>query len=316
MPKKTTKGRKKKDYLTKSMEERATYKMTAEDEAWAADVTPDELERDGEMVYLTDANVNLPSLEQVMAHDEFRATLESDGLPTLYSRAPRWPWNFEHLRTLTARMGPDAALVNTFCQNAARQRQKDAAYKHVCLLLDRQGETIRSAREWSALVLAPAAVSVPASVITGTQMTAYDFMGLVQQHLEYAPFAGIHCPPEAKLCKHCKAITTCECACGENFCSRSCLKKEWKHHAPVCWMIYDNGLLAAAVHQRFEFATHERGPPGPPKRNKLSCTTCHKKGPKLKCSKCDVSYCSRYCQRLDWASHKLSCQGHGTSSQG
>ena len=286
----------------------------------AMNITPEEMAAEaarmdaatGDIAYMSPGNVNLPSLHQVMSDPEFRQTLESDGLPLLFSRAPRWPWDPDHLRRLTSQM-PGGSIIMQFCQNNKEQRQHDAAFKHALLLIDRQGDTVRPAVEWPPIILEPAGITVPPVAKLGP-CTASKFFNEIHGQQQFLDNAGKDCPPEAKLCKRCNAITTCECACGEHFCSRSCLKKAWNDHGPTCWMVFDNGRIASTVHNNFEYDPDERGPQAPPKRNKLRCKTCDKKGPKQKCAKCDTYYCSRHCQRIDWndRNHKHSCTGRSS----
>ena len=155
-------------------------------------------------------------------------------------------------------------------------------------------------------------------------------------------FAGRHCPPNAKLCEACGVPTSCQCACGESYCSRACLRAAWRKHAPVCYVVarrvdiietrvaatpwvrrgssvdaldrtraqvYDNGRIAYEIFNRLEFGPH-RGPETKPSPKQRVCASCGDGGAKSRCQRCKaVVYCSRACQLKHWKSgHKESCR--------
>ena len=91
-----------------------------------------------------------------------------------------------------------------------------------------------------------------ANVHTGSSalLTADDFVGEYKDFMSLATVEYI--PPAISVERHCDCCgegCESECMCGEIFCSRACMKKEWKNHREMCETVFDNGTVPAMMTQ-------------------------------------------------------------------
>ena len=59
-------------------------------------------------------------------------------------------------------------------------------------------------------------------------------------------------PPAVRIptkCDECKELCTSQCVCGENYCSRKCLRKAWPEHCQICELVAENNEIALVITQ-------------------------------------------------------------------
>ena len=83
-------------------------------------------------------------------------------------------------------------------------------------------------------------------------MAVREFSALFGQSLSQCTLAESYTPPSTPIqrkCDCCGEKCHSECMCGEAFCSRECMKKDWKNHRRVCETIF--GARESIGHRSF-----------------------------------------------------------------
>ena len=256
----------------------------------------------------------------------------TDGLPPLWPFPPLWPTNAEIRTNFGALMRVPLQTVDFLCGD---QRSADMHWNHSCFLLDALNDgsdATRSAAEWVALVAAPAGYDtsyILRHLGATTQLSHAQFSKSMVDCLSMLKRSSDPYTPCADLvrkCDTCKVSCTSECMCGEAYCSRECMRKDWACHRATCMLIYDNNTMGWALTQfemhgrlsKAQFDAALRGGSvsamsdtqgGLRKVAAAACSNCNNSDKKMKiCGKCRlVSYCSPECQKADWKQHKSSC---------
>ena len=221
------------------------------------------------------------------------------------------------------------------------QRSIDMHWNHLCFLMDKlnneddSAEATRPAAEWLALAAAPAGYdtrNILRHLGASTHLTHSQFSKSVSECMSMLAISSSPYTPCADLvrtCSSCKVPCTSECMCGESFCSRKCMRKEWANHREICKMIYANNEMDWTLTQ-FEMKhrlTSDQmdeacsgsksvassiatgGTEDLLKAGAAACAKCNRADKKMKlCSKCRMmTYCSAECQKADWKKHKPNC---------
>jgi len=186
---------------------------------------------------------------------DFRSILSPvDGMPPLWPRPPRWPFD----PILTKKYAERLSIPLLFL--SPDQRIADAAHRHFTYLMqqheetkeeeDGDGSTIiikKPASEWATLICDPSCWDAYHLGTDPTLCTAKEFNRRMENEVfreigfHYSRPYELPQVPIPSFCDECGKECTSECgSCGEKYCSRQCMKKDWIHHRPTCEMIYDN----------------------------------------------------------------------------
>ena len=146
-----------------------------------------------------------------------------------------------------------------FTSAGEQQRDMDLRMRHLQHLRSQFAKDERkTVAEWSDLVLRPAGWQVPAEGAR-TEATAERWRGshvltsaeFVQQFTAFPLLVSqSYAPPKEPIpsaCDMCDKPCISECMCGELFCSRACLKRNWRDHREACQQVCDNTNLAVLV---------------------------------------------------------------------
>ncbi|GMH54594.1 hypothetical protein TrRE_jg13200 [Triparma retinervis] len=271
----------------------------------------------------------------------------ADGVPPLFPHPPRWPndsslkhsiWNVFCGGKKPSSMlygmvlGPDIA-------NYTNQRSMDNSWRLFLQACRGVGEDMQmNSKKMIEELLTPSGWEVDPSLVPDGDMSVKQF----QMEIVSAMQTGrLHLTPsnepsrQAKgLCEVCKTPCLSECICGENFCSRACLKKGWKTHQNICDTVIENNSIACSF-THLEFLLPKFGSGCSPnqvhgflpwtgglldgealdrvtKEQKQVCSDCGKVATKklLKCGGCLATrYCNRDCQMRHWKfGHKKECK--------
>lgn len=284
--------------------------------------------------------------KDAMRDKAFVEALEADGLPSLYPTRPSWAFVPGFAVQLMKKKELTKAFLRTGLEPGRSQQNNDHAWSHVKLLAARQRLAtpgmLALPGYWISTVFNPAGCNLDEYMISchfqddTARISVDDFMRAVSsfEGVYFGWDAGPKCPPEARRCDNtaCNAITPCVCACGESYCSRACLKTNWKAHAPLCHAVHQNNQLAYEVLNMYEFGyagpAARRGPDAPPRANKWLCSVCAAPGARFQCKGrgvpgipqflknagpytwpyCKLRYCGRWCQEVGWrGGHKRYC---------
>eukprot|EP00729_Bicosta_minor_P013186 gene13186-22889_t len=186
----------------------------------------------------------------------YDATLSTiDFMPPLWPKAPRWPYN----RKLQYELLESIGMIHVFyadwmLTSAISQRDADSRWRHFIMLCNTHpADQTKLGSEWIELLTSPSGYSFPyaANEVYSRQI----FQTLVTDTMHKDP---LYVPPEEQIPVICDAddcTNTCtsECMCGEVWCSRECMKKDWgsghpvNGHRHICEAIFDNSSLAAVL---------------------------------------------------------------------
>ena len=188
---------------------------------------------------------------------DFTSTLSPhDNMPPLWPRAPRWP----HDSSLKSRLfektfgktGLPRATFDMVVSSYLQQRDQDCRYRHCQHLVDNVNTTeVKTMAEWAAMLLTKSGWVADGFAGGGDKVTARSFMG------KWARSGGMKLAPSFKLpnseqfskCDECGKACTSECQCGELFCSRRCMAKQWAAHRKICETVHDNSEVAILLTQ-------------------------------------------------------------------
>ena len=141
------------------------------------------------------------------------------------------------------------------------QRVADYAYRHFNHLADmhakNHGAVVKPASEWATIICGPSCWDPRHLGTDSTPCTAEEFRSrmMCEVFQRYGfNFIRRYEPPQTPIpafCDECGKECTSECgSCGEIYCSRECMKKDWPHHKSTCETIYENqGYIAPIITQ-------------------------------------------------------------------
>ena len=136
--------------------------------------------------------------------------------------------------------------------NTVKQRDLDARWRHFQMLSEKYpADEERLGSEWVLLLAKPAGWKLPYVGDPGKLYARNDFVKLIGHNMELDP--GFVQPDEQcpAVCDADGCTNTCitECMCGEVWCSRECMKKDWvqtetrKGHRTICTVVFENGTV-------------------------------------------------------------------------
>ncbi len=178
-----------------------------------------------------------------------------DHLPPLWPRSPRWPTDNVLKESLVGQL---AQMINTSTRVIHMlasvnecQRNQDARWRHLLHLLKKLNPNEkRMPAEWVSLLTESGWSLNRMPWNSFDSMTSEVFLRLSNK---YMVLAEAYRPPEVsipKICDVCGKETTCECMCGEVYCSRACLRQAWMdQHRRVCEVVVENGGVAVMLTQ-------------------------------------------------------------------
>lgn len=181
------------------------------------------------------------------------------GLPALWPRPPRWCTSPAFEAKLLEGRGKEFHMMAKMMDPVRHQRLLDAAWLHFNALVEAEetSGTKRNSQEWIDLLCTPSGwdgepLLQVMSKLSAAQPNggfelkcgAKEFGTVYARYMKILPDAGdIRRPTLPRKCDECKKVCESECGlCGEAFCSRACLKKNFNSgHREACEMVYDNG---------------------------------------------------------------------------
>ena len=143
--------------------------------------------------------------------------------------------------------------------SAISQRDADSRWRHFIMLCNiHPADQTKLGSEWMELLTSPSGYSFPYAA--NELYSRKIFQRLVTNTRHKDP---LYVPPVEQIPVICDAddcTNTCtsECMCGEVWCSRECMKKDWggghpvNGHQHICKTIFDNGGSLAALLTRME----------------------------------------------------------------
>ena len=276
---------------------------------------------------------------------DFRALCSTvDGMPPLWPHPPRWPFDPE----LTQRYARELKYPLMMITPPEQQRIPDMAHRHFNYLIhlhEKDGD-VRPASEWASIVCGPSCWEPYHLGSDQTSCTAVEFKSRMDKEVFGGigfRFARAYEIPEKPIPVYCDNVkcgkectSVCGC-CGEVYCSRKCMKKDWSRHRQVCEQVYDQmGYIDSFITQmemkenlsdkeieiafgikdasKVDEMKAEAKVESALKAIKLgeslgSCHTCNMPGAMNECHGCGVAiYCNEACQRHHWPVHKRECK--------
>jgi len=274
---------------------------------------------------------------------DFRAFCSCvDGMPPLWPRPPSWPFDPK----LTKKFA-DKMKLPIFCVNPPeQQRIPDMAHRHFKYLIKQHEKDadVRPASEWAAVVCGPSCWNPFHLGSDPTPCTSTEFESRMNKEVfgeigfRFTRPYEIPKRPIPTFCDKCSKECTSECGCcGEKYCSRKCMNKDWSKHRRTCELVYEQEGYIDALFTQMEMKetlTEEelklaQGVNDASKVEEMkpeakvesavkaivqceswgNCYTCNMPGAMKDCEGCGVAtYCNEACQRHQWPVHKLKCK--------
>lgn len=175
-------------------------------------------------------------------------------LPPLWPGEPKWVSDTAAFDRLLDLFMDDAMLrnkqmIHLLASAAIDQRGLDARWRHFCHIVQAFDDCSKSAQDWAKVTLEPAgwdARNLLRQLGRDTVMPKKDFQWAATQALNSGgisqnPSYKTPSPPIPKKCDNCKRECLSECGiCGEPYCSRECLKANFKDHRKLCMTVHEN----------------------------------------------------------------------------
>ena len=174
---------------------------------------------------------------------EFEEQLEFDGLPCLWPHPPNWQINDEIRNKLIQRFSLFQVPAFLFTSD---QRKMDDRFIHMNYIADNIPEDIvLSSKEWAERILVPSGWNPPPGLSDKDVVTKEAFFKSCGNGTAGGMATEYTRPkiPIPRKCDNCKKECMSVCACGEAYCSRKCLRENWKDHKRICATIYDNNRM-------------------------------------------------------------------------
>ena len=173
-----------------------------------------------------------------------------DGAPPLYPHAPQWIFDERIKKQLITKLRLPP-MTNMMLQSFTHQRQLDACWRCFTAACDGVDESEpRPVEQWVKDILTPSGWKLASPPQVGS-LAVKDFQEMVARAMQSGalsllPTSG---PPRTVqgFCDECGAPCLSECICGEAFCSRTCLRKAWPKHKPLCEQVVDNCQMGCMV---------------------------------------------------------------------
>eukprot|EP00754_Rhynchopus_humris_P047454 Rhum_TRINITY_DN7045_c0_g2::Rhum_TRINITY_DN7045_c0_g2_i1::g.21461::m.21461 len=188
--------------------------------------------------------------------NEYRDCLESDGMPHLWPRGPKWVENEALFDELLEGAGDMEKFMRMSSDNYIRQRQMDERWRLFKELGEEAGEggALLPFEEWvTRCVTGSGWVNEfgweDEEEENNGPMSFKDFSAIVVNAMNSGylslmdEYAGTRKP--VRLCDTCSEPCESECVCGELFCSRVCLGRAWKEnkHRQICETVFENNTI-------------------------------------------------------------------------
>lgn len=182
--------------------------------------------------------------------DEY-CSVTKDRAPPLFPSGPRWIYDDElRKRLMPTGMDLHAWLLDSY----TNQRKLDACWRCFGGACDALPEDERrDMRAWYDDVVKPTGWQLPHNSrilkmgsITRGQLVETIGTAMQRGELTMRPSSK---PPTDVLgkCDECDAPCTSECICGESFCSRACLLKNWPSHQHICARVLEQAEMGAML---------------------------------------------------------------------
>lgn len=276
---------------------------------------------------------------------DFRALCSTvDGMPPLWPHPPLWPFDRQLTQKYAGKLGYPMWTINP----PEQQRIPDMAHRHfnyMIKLYEKKEDDVRPASEWAAIVCGPSCWEPFHLGSDPTPCTAAEFKSRMENEVFRARGFQFSRPyefpkiPVPTFCdrvgcgKECTSVCGC---CGEVYCSRKCMKKDWSRHRQTCEQVYEQcGYTDAFITQmemkenltekeiELAFGVKDQSKvdemmPEAKVESAInamvqgkalgSCLTCNMPGATNECNGCGVAiYCNEACQRHHWPVHKVEC---------
>lgn len=180
--------------------------------------------------------------------------LTKDGLPPLYPSGPRWVFDDKLQAQLTANLKLAPQVLDMMLGPTIHQRKLDSCWRCFVASCDAlaavDAQAINPARRWVEELLTPSGwqlSAIPAGEMTAGEFKLFVLRAMQNGTLSLLPTAG-SAPREAPgKCDHCGKPCVSECICGEHFCSRECLRKDWKAHRSMCEQVVEQAEFGTLI---------------------------------------------------------------------
>ena len=175
-------------------------------------------------------------------NQEFEKQLQTDGLPCLWPHAPNWQIDDKIRNKLIQRLNMG---VPEFVFRSD-QRRMDDRFIHMNYIADNiPKDVILSSKEWAERILVPSGWNPPPGLSDKDTVTKEAFFKSCGNGTAGGMANDYTRPkiPIPRKCDHCKMECMSVCACGEAYCSRKCLRENWKDHKRICATVYDNNRM-------------------------------------------------------------------------